>query len=205
MPIPLATVVALAMVVAWRSWTPIVLTVIAAAGSLAMTATGKNVIGRARPPFSLAVPPYEQSPSFPSGHTLNATVLVGVLVYLALRRLDSALGASHRGGVAGALFVLAMGLSRVFLGHHWLTDVMVGWSLGLAWLCVLVTAHRLFLTVRRVRRATGGAGGALRYDQLGRPGLALAGEPEPLVVGVTIPGGVTMRRKPRLVNSPLRR
>ncbi|HEU4546719.1 MAG TPA: hypothetical protein VFR88_10545, partial [Microlunatus sp.] len=46
MPI-LATVAVLAMVLAWRSWTPILLTVIAAAGSLAMTASGKELIGRA--------------------------------------------------------------------------------------------------------------------------------------------------------------
>jgi undecaprenyl-diphosphatase len=151
MPI-LVVAVVVAMVVAWRSWTPIVLTVIAAVGSLAMTATGKGIIGRARPPLSMAVPPYEHSPSFPSGHTLNSTVLIGVLVYLALRRID---GASARVAtvLVGGTFVVAMGLSRVFLGHHWLTDVMVGWSLGLAWLCALVTAHRLFLTVRRVRRA----------------------------------------------------
>jgi len=151
MPI-LATAVVLAMVLAWRSWTPILLTVIAAAGSLAMTSTGKELIGRARPPLRLAVPPYEESPSFPSGHTLNATVVVGVLVYLMLRRLDST-WARTVVVVAGALFVVAMGLSRVFLGHHWLTDVMVGWTLGLAWLSVVVTAHRLFLTVRRARRA----------------------------------------------------
>ena len=46
---------------------------------------------RPRPPAaSEAVPPYESSPSFPSGHTLNATVLTAILVYLVLRRLDAA-------------------------------------------------------------------------------------------------------------------
>jgi undecaprenyl-diphosphatase len=149
MPV-LAAAAVIAMVVAWRSWTPIVLMLIAASGSLAMTASGKELFGRARPPIALAVPPYEQSPSFPSGHTLNTTVVIGVLVYLLLRRLDS-LGARVAVVVAGAAFVGAMGFSRVFLGHHWLTDVMVGWSLGLAWLVTVVTAHRLFLTVRRAR------------------------------------------------------
>ena len=149
MPV-LVTVAVLAMVLLWRSWTPLVLTLVAAAGSLAMTATGKELIGRARPPLHLAVPPYEESPSFPSGHTLNSTVLIGLLVYLLLRRLDSA-RVRTAVLVAGGAFVGAMGLSRVFLGHHWLTDVMVGWTLGLAWLSVVVTAHRLFLTVRRAR------------------------------------------------------
>ncbi len=46
-----------------------------------------------------------------------------------------------------------MGLSRVYLGHHWLTDVLVAWSLALAWLGVVITAHRLFITVRRNRRS----------------------------------------------------
>ena len=136
------------MVWRWRSRTPLVLVLIAAAGSLAMTTTGKSLIGRARPPLSEAVPPYETSPSFPSGHTLNATVITAVLVYLLLRRLDSA-WARATTVVLGAGFVVSMGLSRVFLGHHWLTDVVAGWALGLGWAAAVITAHRLFLTVRR--------------------------------------------------------
>jgi undecaprenyl-diphosphatase len=145
------------MVWRWRSRTPLVLMLIAAAGSLAMTVAGKDLIGRARPPQTLAVPPFERSPSFPSGHTLNATVLTGVAVYLLLRRLES-VRARVATVVAGALFAGSMGLSRVFLGHHWLTDVVAGWALGLAWVAVVVTAHRLHLTVRRAAQAGTGEG-----------------------------------------------
>jgi undecaprenyl-diphosphatase len=151
MPI-IAAVCVIAIALWRRSWTPVVLTLIAAAGSVTMTVVGKDMVDRARPPAALAVPPLEVSPSFPSGHTLNATVLTGVAVYLVLRRVES-----RRGRVAvvaaGVAFVLTMGLSRVFLGHHWLTDVMAGWAIGLAWALAVITAHRLLLTLRSSRAA----------------------------------------------------
>lgn len=128
-----------------RAWTPLVLLVAASAGSLAMTIAGKDLIGRARPPLSDAVPPYEHSPSFPSGHTLNATVVVGTIVYLLLLR-QSRVVTRVWTIVVGTLFVLSVGVSRVFLGHHWTTDVLAAWALGLAWLALVVTAHRLYLT-----------------------------------------------------------
>ncbi|PZF69067.1 phosphatidic acid phosphatase [Curtobacterium sp. MCPF17_047] len=128
-----------------RAWTPLVLLVAASAGSLAMTIAGKDLIGRARPPLSDAVPPFEHSPSFPSGHTLNATVVVGTIVYLLLLR-QSRVVARVWTIVVGTLFVLSVGVSRVFLGHHWTTDVLAAWALGLAWLALVVTAHRLYLT-----------------------------------------------------------
>jgi membrane-associated phospholipid phosphatase len=128
-----------------RAWTPLVLLVAASAGSLAMTIAGKDLIGRARPPLSDAVPPYEHSPSFPSGHTLNATVVVGTIVYLLLLR-QSRVVTRVLTVVVGTLFVLSVGVSRVFLGHHWTTDVLAAWALGLAWLALVVTAHRLYLT-----------------------------------------------------------
>lgn len=144
----LATAVVLLMAFGWRSRTPVVLMLIAVAGSLTMTAAGKDLVGRARPPRSLAVPPFETSPSFPSGHTLNTTVIAGLVVYLVLRRLRR-VGAGLVVIAGGAGFAVAMGLSRVFLGHHWLTDVIAAWTLGLGWLVVVVTAHRLHVTVRR--------------------------------------------------------
>jgi membrane-associated phospholipid phosphatase len=146
----IASMITLLMVWRWRSRTPLILMIITVAGSLLITVVGKAVVGRSRPPLADAVPPYESSPSFPSGHALNSTVIAGMVAYLVLRRLSSLLARALV--VAAALgWAIAIGLSRVFLGHHWLTDVMFGWLVGLAWLSVVITAHRLFLTVRRDR------------------------------------------------------
>lgn len=150
MPV-LALVVMTLLAARRRSWTPVILICAAGIGSLLMTIAGKDLVGRARPPLSSAVPPYEHSPSFPSGHTLNAVVVAGVVAYLLVLRQRSRRARALT--VAGAtLFAVMMGLSRVFLGHHWLTDVMAAWALGLAWLTVVVTAHRLYLTTRQLRR-----------------------------------------------------
>ncbi|HEX8627759.1 MAG TPA: phosphatase PAP2 family protein, partial [Catenuloplanes sp.] len=60
--------------------------VVATAGSLLMTVVGKGLVGRIRPPLADAVPPYETSPAFPSGHALNAVVVAGVIAYLLMLR-----------------------------------------------------------------------------------------------------------------------
>lgn len=153
MPV-LASAVALGLAAWWRSWTPIVLMAVTGAGSLLMTSAGKAAVGRARPPLAEAVPPFESSFSFPSGHSLNSMALAGILAYLLVRRLR------HRWSrvlaVAGCtVFAVLMGASRVYLGHHWLTDVLVAWSLALGWLALVVTGHRLWLTMRRRRPRPG--------------------------------------------------
>ena len=151
---PILTVLATAaMALTWRRWSPVLLMLAATAGSLTMTGVGKAVVGRARPPLVDAVPPYESSPSLPSGHTLNAVVVAGVIAYLLVRRQRRA-WARAATITAAATFATTMGLSRVYLGHHWLTDVLIGWTLGLAWLSLVIVCHRLFLTVHRHRRAT---------------------------------------------------
>ena len=140
----LTTLLVVGLALLWRSWTPVVLMLVATAGSLTMTAVGKVVVARDRPDLALAVPPFEDSPAFPSGHALNAAVIAGVLAYLLVLRTRSV----PVGVVAGALAVVhavLMGLSRVYLGHHWLTDVLVAWFLGAAWLALVVVVHQLVL------------------------------------------------------------
>ena len=135
-----------------RTWRPIILVGGAAAVSMTATTMGKRLVGHTRPDHVDAVPPYETSPSFPSGHTLNTTVVIGVLVYVMCLQFDM-LWARIAAIFAGVAFIIAMGLSRVFLGHHWLTDVMAGWFLGLAWVGMVVLAHRLFHLLRKREHA----------------------------------------------------
>lgn len=146
MPI-LAVAALLILALTRRSWTPVIVIAAAGAGSLAMTIAGKDLIGRNRPPLADAVAPFEFSPSFPSGHTLNAVVVVGVIAYLLILRQRSWRSRAFTVSIA-AVFAFTIGLSRVYLGHHWFTDVVAGWLIGAAWLALIITAHRLYLTTR---------------------------------------------------------
>lgn len=93
---------------------------------------------RVRPHFDaplLTLPTY----SFPSGHTLAATVFYGVLAcYL----WSQARGAAQRVAlVAGTVLMVALvAFSRVYLGVHYLTDVLAAVAEGLGWLAICVTA-----------------------------------------------------------------
>lgn len=130
-----------------RSWTPAILIAATGAGSLLMTVAGKLIFGRDRPALADAVPPYESSASFPSGHTLNAVAIIGIIAYLLVKRQKRRWARVITLSVA-TLFVITTGLTRVFLGHHWFTDVLFAWILGLAWLVAVITAHQLYLAVR---------------------------------------------------------
>ncbi|UDM13995.1 phosphatase PAP2 family protein [Clavibacter michiganensis subsp. michiganensis] len=147
MPI-IAVVTMLFLAVRRRSWTPIILVVAAGGGSLLLTIAGKDIVGRARPDLADAVPPYETSPSFPSGHTLNAVAIAGILAYLLLLRQHRRVTRVLSIAVA-VVFAVTIGISRVYLGHHWFTDVLAAFFLSGAWLAVVITAHRLYLTARR--------------------------------------------------------
>ena len=130
-----------------RSWTPVILIVASGGGSLLMTVVGKQLFGRDRPPLADAVPPYEHSASFPSGHTLNAVTVIGVIAYLLILR-QTTFRAKTVTIATAALFAFTTGIDRIYLGHHWATDVLGAWMLGAAWLALVITAHQLYLTAR---------------------------------------------------------
>jgi membrane-associated phospholipid phosphatase len=90
----------------------------------------KEYFGRIRPPFDGGGARYE-SLSFPSGHSSGIAVLVAVALVLAWPLLSSR--ARRWSLAAGIVLVLLVGLTRMWLGVHYLSDVVGGWSFGLAW------------------------------------------------------------------------
>ena len=157
---PIMAVVALVVLgLRRRSWTPVILIVAAGIGSLLMTIAGKDIIDRHRPPLVDAIQPYEYSPSFPSGHTLNAVVIAGTVAYLLILR-QRTIAARASTITLTVVIAIGVGLTRIILGAHWFTDVLAGWLLGAAWLALVVTAHRLYLTTRRHQTDQEGVGTA---------------------------------------------
>jgi membrane-associated phospholipid phosphatase len=78
--------------------------------------------------------------SFPSGHTLHYTAFWGFVSYLLYSRLRGTWLRFGPVGIVGALIGL-VGPSRVYLGHHWLTDVLASYSLGSGYLMGLIGLH----------------------------------------------------------------
>ena len=108
---------------------------IALAGSALLTVVVKLVVARPRPGAVDRLGAIDASYSFPSGHTLNSTVFIALVVWLLWPSVRSA----GRIGLVTAAAVLAGGVaaSRIYLGYHWLTDVLASGLVALAWLCIV--------------------------------------------------------------------
>lgn len=103
----------------------------------------KAVIARPRPPgASMVVPGIERSFSFPSGHTIGAATLVLVGGYLVWHRHHD-LRVLAVWAAVSVLVVGTVALSRLYLGYHFLTDVLAGMALAVAVLGVVVVVVRL--------------------------------------------------------------
>lgn len=78
------------------------------------------------------------NPSFPSGHVMSALICYGLLAYLLIPKMPSTFWKWFVALTAIGL-MLFVGLSRVFEGSHYLTDVIGGYALGLAWASLVYT------------------------------------------------------------------
>ncbi|WP_030560122.1 phosphatase PAP2 family protein [Streptomyces aureocirculatus] len=144
------TAVMVAAWLGWRSWRQHTLRPLLMFGAalLLLNATvgaAKIGMGRLGPHYATVIGSNEMGQGgdiFPSGHTANAVVTWGILAYLAstprTRRYLSALS---------AVVSLSVGLTTVYLGTHWLSDVLLGWAAGLLILLALPWVEPLISVV----------------------------------------------------------
>jgi undecaprenyl-diphosphatase len=111
---------------------------VATLGGMALSSALKHLFGRERPDVLLHVVSVH-TPSFPSGHAMLSAVIYLTLGALLAEVVQKRASQIYFLTVAMVLTFL-IGLSRIYLGVHYPTDVLAGWAVGLAWalLCWLV-------------------------------------------------------------------
>jgi undecaprenyl-diphosphatase len=129
-----------------RRWRLAVYLLVTGAGALALDPVLKALVGRLRPVVAHPVA-YGNGDSFPSGHALGSMVCYGALF---LVFLPATRGTWRRVFTAVIVtLIAAIGVSRLLLGVHYLSDVLGAWALGITWLGLTAFAFELS------RQATG--------------------------------------------------
>lgn len=147
-----AVALPISVVAGWRcrSWRPVVLALVAGVGIPVVLFTAKVLVGRQRPslPFALID---ADGYSFPSGHATGTAASMAIAAWLLTRWLVP----WWTGRVviwamaSGVTFVV--GFSRVYLGVHYLSDVLSGWLLGMAWAGTVMLVGAWWDNTRRAR------------------------------------------------------
>ena len=139
---PLAVLLALV----GRRWLAALFILLGSSAGILVGVVIKQLVARPRPTADLVrVYDTPESYAFPSTTAFFAAVFLGAVGYLIWQ-------AQPRRSVAvvafGVLLLLlsSSGLSRVYVGAHWSTDVLGGWLLGGAWLLLLIALHRWWLS-----------------------------------------------------------
>ena len=123
---------------------------VAAGGGALLNLGLKSLFERARPGAASAIA-NATGYSFPSGHAMGSFIVFGSIAYIVMRQ-------PYRWKWKSAWLallvtaVLLVGLSRVYLGVHWGSDIAAGWSAGIVWLASATVAFETVLRIRVLRR-----------------------------------------------------
>jgi PAP2 superfamily. len=129
-----------------RLWQELVMLTIGMAGDSLLFLSLSNFIGRARPPTQIW--DILKIPGYPSGHTMAVVVFFGLLAYLLTPNIQSAFWKAVV--VATAIFLIVfVGFSRIFTGGHYLTDILAGYAVGIAWSGMAYTLIEIYYQKRR--------------------------------------------------------
>jgi membrane-associated phospholipid phosphatase len=133
--IPAGLAIGLYFLIRRRDWRPLALLTAAVAGAVGLCHVVKVLVSRPRPPADIWIGHYTGA-SFPSGHATQSAAFYAMLAVV----LGAGLSSRRRVILwsAAALVVVIVGASRIYLGAHWLTDVLGGYALGVSWVAIVV-------------------------------------------------------------------
>lgn len=136
-----ASLVTLGFLLLTRNWRTCLILVLVLSGAGAFNQRLKPYYARSRPD-AVAHAQYVETPSFPSGHALLSTSIYGTLGAIGMSLLRERRLKLYLLSVT-TLLILLIGLSRIYLGVHYPSDVLAGWLLGTAWslACWLLARH----------------------------------------------------------------
>jgi undecaprenyl-diphosphatase len=115
--------------------------VVTGVGALLLDPSMKALVGRLRPAVEVPVATAPGN-SFPSGHALGSMIVYGALTLVFLPAVPARWRKVFI--TVGVLIVVAVGVTRIALGVHYLSDVLAGWLLGLGWLSITAYAFRVW-------------------------------------------------------------
>jgi len=131
-----------------RKWLSSALLVLGLIGGVILSEGLKAVFERDRPPVVYQATETINA-SFPSGHALLSAVFYLSLGVMLTRAFPERRFKAYVLGV-GVLITLLIGITRIYLGAHWASDVFAGWSVGAAWAMALWLVS--YAVARRQRR-----------------------------------------------------
>ncbi|TVX86750.1 phosphatase PAP2 family protein [Paenibacillus agilis] len=142
--ISLAVVMAVLFILVWKNRKAAFTLMLALGGGYLLNETMKQIFARTRPEWEHWV--IADGYSFPSGHAMVAAAFYGVLAYLLVqwlrdRGISSNVTTTGIGFIAGIL-IICIALSRVYLGVHYITDVVAGIFAGMLWFFVCIYVYR---------------------------------------------------------------
>lgn len=129
-----------------RRWAEAKMLIIACLGALILNQGLKLLFARPRPLLWTRLIT-ETSYGFPSGHALGALVLYGFWAYVLATRFPR----QQRAIYAIAVFLIsAIGISRLYLGVHYPTDIIAGYTIGLLWLLICIVMLKLQTSAKSI-------------------------------------------------------
>lgn len=132
----ISTVIVVGAVALWQHNARLVIASLVAGGTFGVNSLLKLWIQRSRPDGYLSEDIILPTFSFPSGHAASSVAIFGLAAYILYHVLPQPWGLVA--AIIIALAIVGIGISRVYIGAHYPSDVLVGWIVGLIGLAIII-------------------------------------------------------------------